>query len=99
MAMVSKLARKEHLGNRAAECGSLQGLECWSIGVLECCKQAFQRRWEIRFASIRIHSRSKLLAFLLCLIAPSAADAWWNGDWSIRKKITVDTSASGVAIN
>src|SRR3984957_8225782 len=91
MAMVSKQARKEHLGNRT--------LECWSIGVLECCKQAFQLGLEIIFASIRAHSRLKLMAFLIALIAPTAAHAWWNGDWAIRKKITVDTSASGVAIN
>jgi len=99
MATVSKLTRKEHLGNRAAERWTNQALECWSIGVLECCKQEFRRRWEIIFASIRVHSRLKLVACLIALIVPTAAHAWWNGDWAVRKKITVDTSTTGVAIN
>jgi biopolymer transport protein ExbB len=28
----------------------------------------------------------------------STAQAWWNNDWTIRKKITIDTSANGGAI-
>ena len=46
---------------------------------------------------------SKLIVFLLvcgiALFLTGQAKAWWNGEWSIRKKITIDTSASGVAIN
>ena len=38
------------------------------------------------------------LAGLMMLILPLTAQAWWNGDWSIRKKITVDTTATGDAI-
>jgi biopolymer transport protein ExbB len=29
----------------------------------------------------------------------STAQAWWNNDWTIRKKITIDTSAAGGAIS
>jgi biopolymer transport protein ExbB len=29
----------------------------------------------------------------------STAQAWWNTDWTIRKKITIDTSAAGGAIS
>ncbi len=28
----------------------------------------------------------------------NSANAWWNDDWSLRKKITIDASATGVAI-
>jgi biopolymer transport protein ExbB len=38
-----------------------------------------------------------LLAALLCLESP--ARAWWNPDWSVRKKITIDTSSTGAAID
>jgi biopolymer transport protein ExbB len=37
-----------------------------------------------------------LLAVLTLL--PSPAKAWWNDDWSLRKKITIDASASGANI-
>lgn len=31
-------------------------------------------------------------------LLPSPAKAWWNDDWSLRKKITIDASASGANI-
>ncbi len=31
-------------------------------------------------------------------LLPSQAKAWWNDDWSLRKKITIDASASGANI-
>lgn len=34
-------------------------------------------------------------ALMLC---PSPAKAWWNDDWQLRKKITIDASASGAGI-
>ena len=37
-------------------------------------------------------------AFVLLLI-PSMAFAFWDNDWSFRKKITLDTSATGVDIS
>jgi len=36
------------------------------------------------------------LAFLFCA---GAAHAWWNGEWTLRKKITVDTSDTGAALS
>jgi len=39
-----------------------------------------------------------LLACLGCLSFPVTAQAWWNNDWTLRKKITIDTSANGVPI-
>nr|WP_315838838.1 DUF2341 domain-containing protein [Bradyrhizobium prioritasuperba] len=32
------------------------------------------------------------------MLLPSPAKAWWNDEWQLRKKITVDTSASGANI-
>ncbi|WP_199698953.1 DUF2341 domain-containing protein [Oleomonas cavernae] len=37
-----------------------------------------------------------LLAGLMLL--PSAAQAWWNDEWTLRKQLTIDTSATGAAI-
>jgi biopolymer transport protein ExbB len=37
------------------------------------------------------------LAAVLVLL-PSPAKAWWNDDWQLRKKITIDASASGANI-
>jgi biopolymer transport protein ExbB len=37
------------------------------------------------------------LATALTLL-PSPAKAWWNDDWQLRKKITIDASASGANI-
>lgn len=39
--------------------------------------------------------RKLLLTFFLLSIAPQMAHAWWNGEWTARKKITVDTTATG----
>jgi len=40
-----------------------------------------------------------LVISLTFLLIPTVARAWWNGEWSLRKKITIDTSATGTAIN
>ena len=40
-----------------------------------------------------------LFAFALALALPETARAWWNHDWSIRKKITIDTTSQGAAIS
>jgi biopolymer transport protein ExbB len=42
--------------------------------------------------------KSLLVGCLVALTLASPAHAWWNGDWTMRKKITVDTTAAGVAI-
>ena len=41
-----------------------------------------------------------LCAWLTLLSSSHAADtsSWWNPEWTIRKKITVDTTATGGAI-
>jgi len=41
-----------------------------------------------------------LVCGLIALLAmwPSTARAWWNDDWQLRKKITIDASATGAAI-
>jgi len=39
-----------------------------------------------------------LLAGALCLLAPGNASAWWNKEWTIRKKIDIDTSTGGAPI-
>jgi biopolymer transport protein ExbB len=39
-----------------------------------------------------------LSLLLLCLVLlPAVSHAWWNKDWSARRKITLDTSATGAA--
>ncbi len=35
---------------------------------------------------------------LLAVLAPNLAHAWWNDAWSFRKKVTLNTSATGVEI-
>ncbi|TAN49942.1 MAG: DUF2341 domain-containing protein [Methylococcaceae bacterium] len=35
---------------------------------------------------------------LLLLVMPAIALAWWNGDWSSRKSLTVDAAASGADV-
>ena len=49
--------------------------------------------------SLRQHiGRTLIGALIACAAFSSPAKAWWNDDWSLRKKITIDTGASGVAI-
>jgi biopolymer transport protein ExbB len=46
------------------------------------------------------HPLKTLLASLLAvLVLSSSAHAWWNDGWTIRKKITIDTTATGGAIS
>lgn len=40
-----------------------------------------------------------LTVLLLALLVPSLASAWWNPDWSQRKKIALDTSAAGAGLS
>jgi biopolymer transport protein ExbB len=49
----------------------------------------------------RVVNLACLTAALLVALSlvPGTARAWWNDDWSLRKKIVVDTSAAGAAIN
>lgn len=43
--------------------------------------------------------RLLLCAALLILLLPSISQAWWNQEWTARKKITLDTSQKGAGIN
>src|SRR5580658_4782532 len=47
-----------------------------------------------------IQIRRGLLATIAFLILSEAAQAstWWNDEWTYRKKITLDTTTTGVAI-
>jgi biopolymer transport protein ExbB len=38
------------------------------------------------------------LALLALSLLPHEAKAWWNGDWSYRKKITVDAGPNGLGL-
>ncbi|HEX4084280.1 MAG TPA: DUF2341 domain-containing protein [Chthoniobacteraceae bacterium] len=48
---------------------------------------------------LRILQRRLLLCALAVLTLSATANAWWDGDWSIRKKITIDTGSTGVSID
>jgi biopolymer transport protein ExbB len=39
-----------------------------------------------------------MLCLLVVLLTSSPVQAWWDGEWTIRKKIVVDTGAAGSAI-
>ena len=43
-------------------------------------------------------SKSIFLALLVALAAALPARAWWNADWTVRKKITIDASSAGANI-
>jgi biopolymer transport protein ExbB len=49
---------------------------------------------------MKIHTRKLLLCFgvLALLSVSNSAQAWWDGDWSFRKKITVDAGPKGGAL-
>jgi biopolymer transport protein ExbB len=40
-----------------------------------------------------------LAVLLLACTAASAHASWWNSDWTLRRKITLDTTAAGAAIS
>lgn len=54
--------------------------------------------------SVYRQTSARILAGLLfglvaaLTLAPSPAEAWWNDEWQLRKKITIDASASGANI-
>ncbi|MHA3772463.1 DUF2341 domain-containing protein [Verrucomicrobiota bacterium sgz303538] len=39
-----------------------------------------------------------LLGLVAVTVLSSTAQAWWNKEWTVRKKVTIDTSAEGGAI-
>jgi biopolymer transport protein ExbB len=44
------------------------------------------------------HRRLAALAAAAALAAPSPARAWWNDEWTARKRVRVDASAAGAAV-
>jgi biopolymer transport protein ExbB len=50
---------------------------------------------------VRVGARTALVAlaaFVVAAILSTGAKAWWNDDWSMHKKITIDASATGANI-
>ena len=47
---------------------------------------------------MKIKHFSLLSGLLAVLFFSNNAQAWWNGDWSLRKKITLDTTTTGAGI-
>jgi biopolymer transport protein ExbB len=40
-----------------------------------------------------------VLPLLALFVGATPARAWWNGEWLLRKKITIDTSAAGAGVS
>lgn len=56
----------------------------------------------LRFGSPRGYGLSAPVMLALLFLAtlwPSPASAWWNDQWTLRKKITIDTAPSGAGIS
>jgi biopolymer transport protein ExbB len=49
--------------------------------------------------AMRYFLKVGLLGFMLGLVIQGSTQAWWNNDWTIRKKITIDTGVQGSAIS
>jgi len=43
--------------------------------------------------------RQMVLGLVLALFFSGTAHAWWNGEWTLRKKIVLDTSGSGASVS
>jgi biopolymer transport protein ExbB len=52
-----------------------------------------------RLNPLRFIPHRLLLGAIAVLTLSATANAWWDGDWSIRKKIVIDTTDKGVAID
>ncbi len=60
------------------------------MAIAHLQKASFSRRW-----SREMPRTLWVCFFLLFCVWSNAASAWWNDEWSMRKKITLDTSATG----
>src|SRR5579885_3540794 len=61
------------------------------------------RRAPLRAAGRRRAHAATVVALFCAIVAAiivptSPAKAWWNDEWQLRKKITIDTSAAGANI-
>lgn len=55
-----------------------------------------------RFGSwpgIRLSAPAMIAFVFLAALWPSPASAWWNDQWTLRKKITIDTGPSGAGVS
>src|SRR6201992_496510 len=64
-----------------------------------------KRGWDsmVRVRHALAQGAAKSMTVLLLVLATTIAlavpaKAWWNDDWSLRKKITIDASAAGANI-
>ncbi|UFW46054.1 MULTISPECIES: DUF2341 domain-containing protein [Bradyrhizobium] len=56
----------------------------------------------LRFGSrpgFRLSAPVMLALVFLAALWPSPASAWWNDQWTLRKKITIDTGQSGAGVS
>ena len=56
----------------------------------------------LRFGShpgFRLSAPAMLALLFVLALWPSQASAWWNEQWTLRKKITIDTGPSGAGIS
>jgi biopolymer transport protein ExbB len=52
-----------------------------------------ERRWTVKAITGLLFA-----AFAILVLLPVPAKAWWNDEWQLRKKITLDTSAAGANV-
>jgi biopolymer transport protein ExbB len=64
-----------------------------------CAGQSmFSRQSPLRRAGANVLAGVLFGLVAVLTLLPSPARAWWNDDWQLRKKITIDASASGANI-
>jgi biopolymer transport protein ExbB len=63
------------------------------VGAQTCCAHSGNGRDKI--APLQV--RRALAVGLLVLAITTPAQAWWNSEWTLRKQITLDPSAAGLA--
>ncbi|HLH94749.1 MAG TPA: DUF2341 domain-containing protein [Xanthobacteraceae bacterium] len=57
------------------------------------------RRSRLRSLRRGLPAGALLMLAAIIILWPAPAAAWWNDQWTLRKKITIDTGASGAGIN
>ena len=62
------------------------------LDVMRARKSVFRR------ATAKVLTAALFGTVAALTLAPAPAKAWWNDDWQLRKKITIDASASGANI-
>src|SRR5262245_32407132 len=56
------------------------------------------RKSVFRRATAKVLTAALFGTVAALLLSPAPAKAWWNDEWQLRKKITIDASASGANI-